>query len=138
MGHSYNDKGEEILDTTPVSIPVSIKPPMPLNERIKQMIRYEASLYAQQNGQETFDEADDFEVGDKEDFHSPWEENFDPQVPFIGTREEEIKRGLVTEIDETKINSGVEELKKYTKKPEIHKKTKKLDKSKEGDEVDEE
>lgn len=107
----YNDKGEEVLDTTPVNIPVRFKIPIPLNERIKQMVRQEASQLAQQNGQETFEEADDFDIpDDNPDPTTPWEEDFDPQVPFVGSRESEIRAGVVPDIDESKIHAGKKEI----------------------------
>lgn len=122
---AHNERGEEILDPTPVSIPLNFKRPVPLNERIKQMVRDEASLLARENGYETFDEADDFDTDDDlPDPRSPWEENFDPDAPFISAREAEIRHGQVKDFDHSKIDRGVEEIKKYHKKPEEIKKPK--------------
>lgn len=111
---AYNKNGEEILDTTPVAVPIRFKVPIPLNERIKQMVRDEASQLAQQNGYESFDEADDFDIkDDMPDPLSPWEEDFDPQVPFISDREAAIRAGMVNDLDEDKIHFGKAMLEKY-------------------------
>lgn len=112
----HNKNGEEILDPTPVNIPIRFRVPTPLNERIRQMVRQEASLYAKNNGDETFDEADDFNISDDPaDPSSPWEEDFDPEVPHIASREAEIRHGAVKNFDESKIKAGQDELKKYSK-----------------------
>lgn len=108
---AYNDKGEEILDQTPVAMPVGFKRPVPLNQRIQEMARAEISRMAAEMGDESFDEADDFNIDDF-DPHSPWEEDFDPDVKFIGAREEEIRRGFVKDMDEDKIHKGKAELDK--------------------------
>nr|QJB19881.1 MAG: hypothetical protein [Microvirus sp.] len=108
---AYNAKGEEILDPTPVAVPIHFKAPQPLNDRIREMVRREASLYAMENGQETFEEADDFNCeDDTPDPSSPWEEDFDPQAPFICAREAEIRHGQVSDFSEEKIHRGRSEL----------------------------
>ena len=112
----YNEKGEEVLDPTPVNVPINWSRPVPLAERIRQMIRNEASLIAQAQGAESFEEADDFDVEDDTiDPRSPWEENFDPDVPFIASREAEIKSGAVNDFDEARIHKGKEELERLEK-----------------------
>lgn len=58
----YNEKGEEIPDSVPVEIPLRFRTPLPLNEEIKRLIREEMSQAAADQGEETFQEADDFEV----------------------------------------------------------------------------
>lgn len=118
----HNANGEEILDQTPVSIPLTFRRPMPLNERIKQMVRQEASILAQSQGFETFEEADDFNIDDDEiDPTSPWEEHFDPEQPFIGAREAEIRHGQVKDLDESKIHAGQKELDTLHKRSLKHK-----------------
>lgn len=111
---AYNKNGEEILDTTPISIPIKFKVPVPLNERIKQMVRLEASQMAASLGAETFEEADDFDISDDPvDPSSPWEEDFDPEVPFISDREAAIRSGMAKDFDEDRIHKGKEELDKF-------------------------
>lgn len=77
MAH-LNEKGQEVLDNTPISIPVPFNRPEPLHLRIRRMI-----LLAQREageGYETEEEANDFDVPDdpNPDPTSPWEENFLP------------------------------------------------------------
>lgn len=73
-----NDKGQEVLDNTPISMTVPFNRPEPLHLRIRRMI-----LLAQREageGYETEEEANDFDVPDdpNPDPFSPWEENFLP------------------------------------------------------------
>lgn len=92
----YNSRGEEIPDPRPMALPVDFKPPIPLDEQIRQLIKnnqIQGQLHAE--GVETFEEADDFEVDDDPDPTSPYEENFDN--PHIITRNEEIRAGLVSD-----------------------------------------
>lgn len=71
--------GAEILDMTPLSIPVGAKRPEPLSSQVARLVRTEMSKMAQKQGMETFEEAEDFDVGDGEDFTSAWEEQFEGQ-----------------------------------------------------------
>lgn len=74
-----DDKGREILDSTPMQPPVGYKRQPSLAETIREMVRSER--LAQElaaSGHETFEEADDFDVDDEYDPTSPWEEHFDP------------------------------------------------------------
>lgn len=115
---NYNKNGEEILDPTPVAMPIDFKRPIPLEDRIREMTRKEMSLWAQSNGEDSFEEADDFDIEDDSnliDHHSPWEEDFDPEAKFIGSREAEIRHGVVNDFDEGKIHAGKEELEKLRK-----------------------
>lgn len=74
-----NEQGYELLDPTPMEPPVGYRRTEPLAQQIKRMIREErlAQELAKQ-GIETFEEADDFDVGDDFDPTSPYEETFDP------------------------------------------------------------
>lgn len=119
---AHNQNGEEILDQTPVNVPLGFKRPMTLNERMKQMVREEASRIAQEHGAETFEEADDFNISDDPiDPTSPWEEDFDPETPFIGAKEEAIKHGVTKDLDESKIHAGYQELEKHKYKQSTEK-----------------
>ena len=59
------------LDLTPVEIPASPKN-IPYDEEIRRIVRTEMSRQAESQGQETFQEADDFDIGD-DDPPSPYE-----------------------------------------------------------------
>lgn len=82
-------QGREILDLTPVSIPVAYTRPLSLQEQIKRMVRSEEFMrQADAAGVETFDEADDFDVGDDFDPSSPYELEFDPDLGREVSKEE--------------------------------------------------
>lgn len=63
----YNDRGEELPDDTPVETPLKFRRPPTLQEQIKAMVRGEMSRAAAEEGKETFEEADDFDVEDEDD-----------------------------------------------------------------------
>lgn len=74
-----NEKGHEVLDDTPIAVPLKIKARSQYDQ-IRQFIRQELSAQAQKVGVETFQEADDFDVGDDYDPRSPWELDFDQET----------------------------------------------------------
>ncbi|AXH77126.1 MAG: hypothetical protein [Microviridae sp.] len=74
-----NEKGWEVPDQTPVAIPAYIQK-YDQRDSIKEMIRQALSQEAEHAGFETFEEADDFDVGDDFDPSSPYEEQFDPDT----------------------------------------------------------
>lgn len=77
--------GYEIADPTPVAPPIGYKKQPTLVEQMRNMIRSEmlAREVAAQ-GQETFEESEDFEVGDDlPDPQSEWENDFDPPAKDI-------------------------------------------------------
>lgn len=76
-----DDNGHEVLDPTPMAPPIGYKPQPSMVDIIRAQIRSEAlAREAEEQGFETFEEADDFDV---EDFDptSPYEEIFDPEPP---------------------------------------------------------
>lgn len=76
-----DSRGREKPDPIPLSPPIGYKKHPSLAEQIRSMVRSERlSQEARQAGMETFDEADDFDVGEDYDPRSPYEENFDPPV----------------------------------------------------------
>lgn len=73
-------EGLEVPDPKPKEVPAGLRKHVPLNQRIRQMVQTEQWRLAQEKlGNETFEEADDFNVGDDYDPHSPYEEVFDPE-----------------------------------------------------------
>lgn len=84
-----DDRGREILDDTPVAIPLRFKRPETLTEQIRRIIRDEASRAAAHAGYETFAEADDFEVED-DDYNprSPHELSIEQELEGYGARDE--------------------------------------------------
>lgn len=72
-------------DPTPFSASVNVRPKESLEERMRRMIRDEMSYQAEQQGMESFEEADDFDVDDEGDpvsmYEIPWEPAFEPRNP---------------------------------------------------------
>jgi len=64
--------GKERLDKTPVAVPVRQAPPT-LSEQVRALVAQELSFQAHQQGLETFEEANDFEVDDDDEWTSPYE-----------------------------------------------------------------
>lgn len=60
-------------DPTPVRLPIGQKRPPTLQDEIRRFIRDELSAVADNQGLGTFEEEDDFDVGDDEDIFSPYE-----------------------------------------------------------------
>lgn len=108
MSVEHNDKGEEVVDTRPLKIPVHfMNKGDPLRAQVREMIRREMSEYARSQGEETFEEADDFEVGDDYDPRSPYEMDFDQEMAAL----EKGEKDLIEETpsfrgDKTKDESG--------------------------------
>lgn len=79
MNTRLDQRGFEIPDQTPVAVPAYIKK-YDQRDTIKELIRQALSQEAHNAGYETFEEADDFDVGDDYDPTSPYEECFDPDT----------------------------------------------------------
>lgn len=79
MQDMYLDaRGREIPDPVPMQPPIGYKATPSIMDQVRDMIKSESlRLAAQQSGMETFEEADDFEVGDDYDPSSPYEEVFE-------------------------------------------------------------
>lgn len=72
-----NERGEEMLDQTPMAIPTGLSRAQTLAEKVAMMVRSERFNEAMRAaGAETFEEADDFDVGDDFDPTSPWENDY--------------------------------------------------------------
>lgn len=73
-----NADGHELLSDKPIALPMGFKKPETLAEQVRRLVRHEQ--FAQALGgpdSETFEEADDFDVGDDYDPTSPFEQVFD-------------------------------------------------------------
>lgn len=72
--------GREYPDPRVMATPAKFTKAPSMEERLRRMVREELSRSAADVGAETFDEADDFDVGDDDEFdpYSPYEEVFDP------------------------------------------------------------
>lgn len=68
----------EKVDSKPMALPVNYKRPPTLAEQVARLVRSEQLKQAAQNaGNETFEESDDFDIGDDFDPSSPYEEQFE-------------------------------------------------------------
>lgn len=87
-GRLQTDAGHEIPDPKPIAPPIGYNRQPSLAEQIRTMVRNEklqADLDAA--GYETFEEADDFDVGDDYDPRSPYEQQFEPTpIPELKRR----------------------------------------------------
>lgn len=67
-----DNQGHEVPDPNPVAVPAGFKRPETLAEQVRRLVRSERfNQEREEAGEETFDEADDFDV-----------EDFDPQTPY--------------------------------------------------------
>jgi hypothetical protein len=79
MKSSLDAKGREVPDPKPLAIPMGYKRPETLQEQVQRLIRTSMSEYAALQGEETFEEADDFDIEDDPvDMSTPYEMEFDP------------------------------------------------------------
>lgn len=78
-GKQLTADGAELLDPRPVAPPVGYKRQPSMVEHIRNMVRSEQlRAAAEAEGVETFEEAEDFDVGDDYDPRTPYEAVFDP------------------------------------------------------------
>jgi len=74
----FDGEGREIMDPTPIAPPLGYKRSKSISEQIREMVRSEKLRQeAEAEGYESFEDADDFEIGDF-DPRSPYEEVFEP------------------------------------------------------------
>lgn len=86
----YNEKGEQMVDPTPVRLPVGFKNVDSFANRVREIVRGERlRAEAEAMGAETFEEADDFDVPDDPlDPSTPYEADFDVPTPGEIRRQE--------------------------------------------------
>lgn len=73
----------EVVDPTPVAPPVGYKKQPTIWEQQRALIRSELSRQAEAQGFESFEESDDFEVGDDYDPKTPYEADFEPSTSEV-------------------------------------------------------
>lgn len=75
-----DDDGSEILDDTPIAVPLGFQIPESLNDQVRRLVKHHRFNEAMggDSALDTFEEADDFDVGDDFDPASPYEVVFDP------------------------------------------------------------
>lgn len=85
---SQTAMGEELPDATPIAPPIGYVKQPSMVERIREMVRSEQlRLEAEAAGDESFEEADDFNVEDDPEPFSAyeWEPSFEPAEPYTVT-----------------------------------------------------
>lgn len=80
-GRAYDDKGQFYPDPTPIAPPIGYVEEPSMFDRVRQMIRQDASIRAQAEGFESFEEADDFDIEDDIEPFSPYELITEQRVP---------------------------------------------------------
>lgn len=77
--------GTQILDPVPLAPPIGYKKTPSMVEIVRDMIRSERlAAEAAAMGHETFEESEDFDVGDEDPLmRSPWENDFDPPLETL-------------------------------------------------------
>lgn len=77
-----NPDGSPVLDPTPMAPPIGYKKTPSMVEIVRDMVRGERLRQeALESGHETFEEAEDFDIGDDpEQLRSPYENDFDPPL----------------------------------------------------------
>ena len=73
-----DDQGREVPDPTPLTLPAGFRRPETLAEQVQRLVRTHISREAAERGEETFEEAEDFDVPDEAEPGSPYEAQFDP------------------------------------------------------------
>lgn len=86
--------GSEVLDPTPMAPPIGYVKQPSMVEIVRNMVRSEKlALLAAEAGMETFEESEDFDVGDEaEDLLSGFENEFDPPISEVREAVEEARR----------------------------------------------
>lgn len=80
----HDEHGREVLDTTPIAVPLRVRPAAGLRDQIREILRSEKLAEdLDATGVETFEESEDFDIEDDDfhDPHSPFELEFEPDGP---------------------------------------------------------
>lgn len=110
---SHDAEGREILDTTPIAPPVGFTKEPSMFDYVREMVRSERLRQeAEAQGFESFEDADDFDVGDDVDPTTPYENDFDPDVRelYAAGRSEVDRRSKAKEksVSDDQSESGIQ------------------------------
>lgn len=94
-----NEDGSPVLDPTPIAPPIGYKKTPSMVEIVRDMVRSEKlAQEALASGHETFEESEDFDIGDDPELmRSPYENEFDPPLTELlsaGQAEQRRKQAL--------------------------------------------
>lgn len=128
---SFNERGEELPNSTPMALPVGFRRVQSLGERMKYLLRsQQLADAAEAAGAETFDEADDFSCEEQDPLDgTPYEDNFDPEFPGATAREQELRAGYVKEYPLEKKLKAKQLLLDYQRKKGIYEKNQNVPKN---------
>lgn len=92
VARGLNEDGTAKLDPTPMAPPIGYKKHPSIFEVVRNMVTSEKlAQQAREAGAETFEESEDFEVGDEPDMlPSPWVNEFDPPLQELVKAGEEV------------------------------------------------
>lgn len=106
---TYNENGHEVPDPTPVAMPAGFQRPPSIRDLLRAMVSTELSRQAEAEGYESFEEADDFNVGDDpEIMRSDYELDADQERGSVGDFIEEHVRAR--EVDASAAADGSEKI----------------------------
>lgn len=94
LDKGLNPDGTPMLDPTPMAPPIGYKKHPSMVEIVRDMVRSERlAQAAAESGHETFEESEDFDVGDDPELlRSQWENEFDPPLSELVRAGEEAIR----------------------------------------------
>lgn len=102
-----NNSGKETISDVPKAAPLKMRRPANHWDDIRALIRQEMSEAASNQGMESFEDADDFDVGDDFDPTSPYELNFDPDfTDQSNVMKEEVPDGEQQSNNQTSVDSS--------------------------------
>lgn len=96
----HDDMGRELPDPVPMAPPIGWFKQPSMFDQVRQMVRGEhLRMYAEAQGAETFEEAQDFDVDDEMFPVSPYEGDFEPMEDLQARREADYRRRWFAEQD---------------------------------------
>lgn len=75
-----DDEGREVIDPKPLAIPAGFQRPETLAEQVQRLVQRQVSEAAMLAGEETWEEANDFDIDEDFDPTTPWETIYDPEL----------------------------------------------------------
>lgn len=91
--NAQDEMGHEIPDPQPMVMPAGFRRPETLAEQVARLVKGAVSRMAEEEGAETFEESEDFDVDDDFDPRTPYEEIFDPTLNRSITPDEMRRNG---------------------------------------------
>lgn len=120
-----DEKGHEIMDSKPSRIALGLGEQKcePLHVMVKRMIRDNANAIAMEQGDETFEEANDFDVDDDYPVETLYERHMDTQVP------DEVMQKHIRDLNSkmAELDGKLAQLKEQTHEPTMETISKKAD-----------